>query len=100
MRSINATNFEQSNVEFIEFWVLDTFNEIESNNNELGELVFHLGNISEDILRDGRKRYEMVCPLQKLQQYRRLIEEEPLLLNLFYMPLIPLKKTVFYKMLV
>ena len=62
MRSINATNFEQSNVEFIEFWVLDTFNELESNDDELGELVFHLGNISEDILRDGRKQYENGLP--------------------------------------
>ena len=62
MRSINATNFEQSNVEFIEFWVLDTFNEIDSNDNDLGELVFHLGNISEDILRDGRKQYENGLP--------------------------------------
>ena len=58
MRSINATNFEQSNVEFIEFWLLDTFNELESSNDALGELVVHLGNISEDILKDGRKQYE------------------------------------------
>ena len=29
MRAINSTNFEQANVEFIEFWLLDTFNEIE-----------------------------------------------------------------------
>ncbi len=62
MRSINATNFEQSNVEFIEFWVLDTFNEVQSQDDELGDLVFHLGNISEDILRDGRKQYENGLP--------------------------------------
>ena len=62
MRAINATNFEQSNVEFIEFWLLDTFNEIQSNNDALGELVVHLGNISEDILKDGRKQYENGLP--------------------------------------
>ena len=62
MRSINATNFEQSNVEFIEFWVLDTFNEVQSQNDDLGDLVFHLGNISEDILKDGRKQYENGLP--------------------------------------
>ena len=62
MRSINATNFEQSNVEFIEFWLLDTFDEVTSDSDELGELVFHLGNISEDILRDGRKQYENGLP--------------------------------------
>ena len=62
MRSINATNFEQSNVEFIEFWLLDTFNELQSNTDDLGELVVHLGNISEDILKDGRKQYENGLP--------------------------------------
>ena len=62
MRSINATNFEQANVEFIEFWLLDTFNGVNSENDALGELVFHLGNISEDILRDGRKQYENGLP--------------------------------------
>ncbi|MDA9642894.1 cell surface protein SprA, partial [bacterium] len=62
MRSLNATNFEQSNVEFIEFWLLDTFSENSSPSNDLGELVFHLGNISEDILRDGRKQFENGLP--------------------------------------
>ena len=28
MRAINTTNFEQSNVEFIEFWLLDTFSDL------------------------------------------------------------------------
>ena len=59
MRSINATNFEQSNVEFK---LLDTFNELQSNTDDLGELVVHLGNISEDILKDGRKQYENGLP--------------------------------------
>ena len=61
-RPIAATNFEQSNVEFIEFWLLDTFNELNGEENDLGELVFHLGNISEDILKDGRKQYENGLP--------------------------------------
>lgn len=61
-RALNATNFEQSNVEFIEFWLLDTFSENESTSDDLGELVFHLGNISEDILRDGRKQFENGLP--------------------------------------
>jgi len=61
-RALNATNFEQSNVEFIEFWLLDTFTENNSNSDVLGELVFHLGNISEDILRDGRKQFENGLP--------------------------------------
>lgn len=62
MRPINATNFEQSNVEFIEFWLLDTFSEIITEHDDLGELYFHLGNISEDILKDGRKQFENGLP--------------------------------------
>ena len=61
-RSINATNFEQANVEFIEFWLLDTFSDLEADEDELGDLVFHLGNISEDILDDGRKQFENGLP--------------------------------------
>ena len=61
-RALNATNFEQSNVEFIEFWLLDTFSDKTSSKNDLGELVFHLGNISEDILKDGRKQFENGLP--------------------------------------
>ena len=62
MRPINATNFEQSNVEFIEFWLLDTFSDIITEHDNLGELYFHLGNISEDILKDGRKQFENGLP--------------------------------------
>jgi len=62
MRPINSTNFEQSNVEFIQFWLLDTFSEMTDNQDDLGELIFHLGNISEDILKDGRKQYENGLP--------------------------------------
>ena len=62
MRPINSTNFEQSNVEFIEFWLLDTFSELETTEDDLGDLYFHLGNISEDILKDGRKQFENGLP--------------------------------------
>ncbi len=62
MRAINSTNFEQANVEFIEFWLLDTFNEIDGESKDLGNLIFHLGNISEDILPDGRKQFENGLP--------------------------------------
>ncbi len=65
MRAINSTNFEQTNVEFIEFWLLDTFSEFQSSGNDLGTLSLHLGNISEDILKDGRKQYENGLPGQQ-----------------------------------
>lgn len=62
MRPLSSTNFEQSNVEFVQFWVLDPYVDGETNNVNAGELVLNLGNISEDILRDGRKQYENGLP--------------------------------------
>jgi cell surface protein SprA len=53
MRSLNQVNFEQANIEAIEFWVMDPF--IEDTMGSEGKIVFQLGNISEDILRDSRK---------------------------------------------
>jgi cell surface protein SprA len=60
MRSLSSTNFEQSNVEFVQFWVMDPY--IDGIATGTGELVFNLGNISEDILADGRKQYENGLP--------------------------------------
>lgn len=60
MRALSSTNFEQSNVEFVQFWVLDPY--VDGSANSSGELVFNLGNISEDILKDGRKQYENGLP--------------------------------------
>lgn len=62
MRPLSSTNFEQSNVEFVQFWVLDPYVDGETSNANAGELVLNLGNISEDILRDGRKQYENGLP--------------------------------------
>ena len=59
-RQITTTDFEQSNVEYIEFWLQDPF--INNPENSGGKLTFNLGNISEDILKDGRKQYENGLP--------------------------------------
>ena len=59
-RQITTTDFEQSNVEYIEFWLQDPF--INNSENLGGKLNFNLGNISEDILKDGRKQYENGLP--------------------------------------
>lgn len=56
MRNIDQTDFESSNIEFIEFWVQDPF--IKGRNPQGGQLYFDLGNISEDVLRDGKRLYE------------------------------------------
>ncbi|MFV5694629.1 cell surface protein SprA [Flavobacterium sp. LB3P122] len=59
MRSLNSTNFEQGNVEYIQFWVLDPYvgtGQIPQSNT--GKVYFNLGEVSEDVLKDGRKQYE------------------------------------------
>lgn len=61
-RAINSTNFEQSNVEFIEFWLMDPYIYPENAGNSGGKLTFNLGSISEDVLKDGRKQYENGLP--------------------------------------
>lgn len=61
MREINTTDFEESNVEYIEFWLMDPFVYDSSRTND-GKLYFNLGNISEDILKDSRKSFENGLP--------------------------------------
>jgi cell surface protein SprA len=64
MRKIEPTDFEASNIEFIEFWMMDPFNSDygPGTNTTGGDLYFNLGNISEDILKDGRKSFENGLP--------------------------------------
>ena len=61
MRTLTTNDFEAANIEFIQFWVMDPFNE-DSENSSGGEFYFNLGNISEDLLRDGRKSFENGLP--------------------------------------
>ena len=63
MRKIENTNFEQSNIEYIQFWMLDPFMDPDLHNEEGGALYFNLGEISEDILKDGLKSYENGLPI-------------------------------------
>jgi cell surface protein SprA len=67
MRSLSTNDFEQTNIEFIQFWVLDPFNDDAENVNPNsthsgGDLYFNLGNISEDVLPDSRKSFENGLP--------------------------------------
>ena len=61
MRRMETTDFEATNIEYIEFWLMDPFADPEYQNNP-GKLYFNLGDISEDVLRDGRKFYENGMP--------------------------------------
>ncbi len=60
MRKVETTDFDATNVEYIEFWMMDPF--ITDPNHSGGKLYFNLGDISEDILRDGRKSFENGLP--------------------------------------
>ncbi|MFA8299043.1 MAG: cell surface protein SprA [Hyphomicrobiales bacterium] len=65
MRPISTTDFEAANVEFIEFWLLDPFLDVEEypdNQDNGGELYINIGTVSEDVLRDGRKSFENGLP--------------------------------------
>jgi cell surface protein SprA len=56
MRSIDQTDFETGNIEYIEIWAQDPF--IKNPNSKGGKLYLNFGNISEDILKDGKRFYE------------------------------------------
>jgi len=67
MRSIDQSDFETANIEFIEFWLQDPFINYgtrypNASSSTGGKLYFNLGNISEDILKDGKRSYENGLP--------------------------------------
>lgn len=69
MRPLTTNDFEMANIEYIQFWMMDPFSNsdplfpnVDATNSTGGELYFNLGNISEDILRDGRKSFENGIP--------------------------------------
>lgn len=74
MRTITINDFEAANIAYIQFWMMDPFSDQTMNsrgepmsnedspNTTGGDLYFNLGNVSEDILRDGRKSFENGIP--------------------------------------
>lgn len=65
MRGLDQVDFETGNVEFIEFWMMDPF--LQNPNSSGGQLYFNLGNVSEDVLRDGRRFFENGLPTPNIQ---------------------------------
>jgi cell surface protein SprA len=62
MRKLDTTNFEQSNIEYVQFWLMNPFLDPDNPNYDGGDLYFNFGEISEDILKDGLKSYENGIP--------------------------------------
>ena len=70
MQSLTTTDFEASNVEYIEFWMMDPFITDEQHLNKGGDFYINIGRLSEDVLRDGRKAAEngMVTDKSRLDE--------------------------------
>ncbi|HIP49668.1 MAG TPA: cell surface protein SprA [Lutibacter sp.] len=75
-RPLTITDFENSNIEYIQFWLLDPWTNYsitnaeglpvgadpQNPNNQVGAFYINLGNISEDVLKDGSKAFENGLP--------------------------------------
>ena len=64
MRKMDNTDFEMMNVQYIEFWMLDPFiysRDVPGNHG--GDFYINLGEVSEDILKDGKKYFESGMPI-------------------------------------
>ena len=61
MRRLTTTDFEAANIEYIEFWMLDPF--IYNPAASGGDLYLNLGEVSEDVLLDGKKFFENGLPV-------------------------------------
>ena len=62
MRKIETSDFDATNIQYIEFWMMDPF----TADTSAGDLYFNLGDVSEDILRDGRKSFENGLPISEV----------------------------------
>ncbi|MFC6268307.1 cell surface protein SprA [Frigoriflavimonas asaccharolytica] len=61
MRPISVSNFVNSNIEYVEFWMMDPY----ADGNTIGtnpKVLLQLGNVSEDVLKDGLLQYENGLP--------------------------------------
>ncbi len=65
-------DFDKTNIEYIEFWMMDPFldgtngrvldGRLNENNETGGDLFFDLGSISEDLMKDGKHAFENGLP--------------------------------------
>ena len=70
MRKLDNTDFEAQNIEYIEFWMMDPFiYKKELPGNHGGDFYINLGEVSEDILKDGKKYFESGMPVDGNSNY-------------------------------
>jgi len=68
MRRIETTDWEAANIDYIEFWMMDPFGNqfgpgTQINPGTGGDFYVNIGNISEDVLKDGRQAFENGLPI-------------------------------------
>ena len=68
MRRLDNTDFEKANIEYIQFWLMDPA--LTNPDGYEGELYINLGDVSEDILRDGKKAFEHGLPVSPADRGR------------------------------
>ena len=73
MRKIDTSDFETSNVQYIEFWMLDPFIYTKDDTRYGGDFYINLGDVSEDILKDGKKFYESGMPVTDTGNYTETV---------------------------
>lgn len=61
-RKLETSDFETANIQYIKFWLMDPFVNDSTGQNPGGDLYFNLGDVSEDVLRDGKKFFENGMP--------------------------------------
>lgn len=71
MRKLETTNFEQNNIEYVQFWLMNPFLDPDADNLDGGDLYLNFGEVSEDILKDGYKSYENGVPYDGNDEYMR-----------------------------
>ena len=84
------TDFDKSNISFIEFWLLNPFEydypeEVNNGNTNAtgGDMYFHLGNISEDVLKDNRHAFENGLPENVVETDWGRVTTEQFIVNAF-----------------
>ncbi len=67
VRRLETNDFQAANIEYVQFWMMDPYNEdydvatdsaFDKNRLPSGDLFINLGNVSEDVIKDGKMSYE------------------------------------------
>ena len=74
MRKLETSDFETANIEYVEFWMMDPFMyEAKDTRPRGGDFYIHLGEVSEDVLKDGKKFFENGMPADGAPRYTETV---------------------------